>query len=55
MVRKLPHGVRKPEIPCPGNAGLLTPLVTTLVGDVIVRHGGSRRGAGCYVGLAGLR
>ena len=24
MVRKLPHGVRKPEIPCPGNAGLLS-------------------------------
>src|SRR5664279_61182 len=35
MVRKPPRGVRKSEIPCPGNAGLLSPVG---LGRVWVAH-----------------
>ena len=57
MVRKLPHGVRKPEIPCPGNAGLLMAATMTASGmgvsfrvDLGVVHISA---VGCAAGVVG--
>ena len=48
MVRKLPHGVRKPEIPCPGNAGLLRAPFAARSSPFLVHR---TRHRGCVIAL----